>query len=523
MPQLGASLPMQTQRPALPPHAPRRRNSRLTPVLDFIGASALIAVTALQMIVLFQTINFSPAISALIVISAALNLSGLFISVAYQRVVFTITFFFTLVFFSLAPMQQLIHHFDPVMSDPWVLARAFGFCLVFSAICLIALLMMRPAHVSKSQAAEPFSQNFSSGACTLLFGLLCATLCTGVIGFGRGLFTDRTTYSSLLRAENSQPVMLLYTGALRPFAVYGSIVGLWLSWSHRRIGWLVAFCLTLAGGFLLANPLITPRFEVAALGCATVFYFSGCRRCRFLVSALLAGIALSPLFNLFRSLDVSIEYGDTGSFLVSMDYDAFSLLCHTIWHVDYYGLDYGKNIISAIFFFVPRALWPAKNEITPYYLLDSLQAFRGLWNTNLSEPLIAEGYFAFGFTGVVTITLVYVWFARFLETRTDDNRLNSIYLFCCAAPPLLFILLRGSLIVGVSVVVGHLLAIIIAVKIATMRFMTQPKSRQIGLRELGAQSAIQKEDDLRNISAKNLSPGVHSKKPFFTSIGHSGP
>jgi hypothetical protein len=446
------------------------------PIWDFIGAALLLSLTGLHIILLLQNRDLGFATDALIIISAALNVSGLLIAVAYQRTVFTITFFFTLFFFSLAPMQQMMDQFDPLMADASILMRAFGFCLIFSAICFVALLAMGPAPTQK-HGPQATSQSFSSGACALLLGLLWGAIAIGLIGFGKDLLTDRVTYAEHQQAETSLPILLLYTGALRPFTIYGSVVGLWLAWSHRRMGWSLSFGSALCGGLLLSNPLITPRFEVATLICTIIFYLGGRRHCRLLVTALLMGVAISPFFNLFRNHDGSHEYGDIGSFLVNGDYDAFSLLCHTIWHVDNYGLDYGNNIISAIFFFVPRSVWPTKNEITPYYLMESLQMYRGLWNPNLSEPLIAEGYFAFGVIGVVAVTVIYVLFAWFLELKAGENRLNAIYLFCCAAPPLLFVLLRGSLLVGMSVIVGNLLVMLLTVRIAKSRLTTKSNSR----------------------------------------------
>jgi hypothetical protein len=443
---------------------------QIAPLLDFAGMAALILLTALQTVFLLQAVDLPGYIVFLIVVSAAVNLTGLFTAIAYQRSVFTVTFFFTLVFFSLAPMQQLMNQLDPLMAEPSILARATGFCLFFSSSCLAALLVMGPAPVARQETQRlPFSA-FPVSACALLLMVLCVAIGIGLIVFGRGILTDRTTYAEILQSEASQPVFLLYKDGLRPFAIYGSVVGLWLAISYKQVGWMVAFGITLFGGLFLSNPLVTARSDVAAMICAIIFYFGGRNRNRFLVTVLLLGVLAAPLFNLFRLEEAQFEHKDLGSFLVVGDFDAFSLLCHTIWHVDYYGLDYGKNILSAIFFFVPRNIWPTKNEITPFYLTESLQTYRGLWNFNLSEPLPAEGYFAFGIAGVAIMTLFYICFAWFLEVSAGENRLKPIYLFCCAGPPTLFILMRGPLLVGFALITGHFLAICLALKLATLRF-----------------------------------------------------
>jgi len=464
---------------------PRDRQSTIFHALDFSGAAILVFVAFLHVAGLFMTQTLSAGTSFCIVLAMIANLFGLFVSIAYQRSVFVITFFFTLFFFSFAPCQQLAAHFDSVMADPWILERASFFCLVFSMLCLAALLMMGPARTNeRAPRMETAPTAFPVRSCALLIGCILLAIGIGLVWYSKALFTNRTTYFDLIQSIYPQPANLLYTGALRPFIIYGSVAGIWIAWSRQRLDWCISFGLTLLCGFILANPLITPRFEFGTMVYAVIFYFIGRSNCRLLVLALISGVIASPIFNLFRLSDARVEVTGATNFLVSMDFDAFSLICHTIWHVDYHGLSYGTNILNAILFFVPRNLWPAKMEITPFYLMDSLSTYRGLWNYNLSEPLIAEGYFAFGFTGILLITLVYLRFTWFLELSAGNDRLRITYLFCSAAPPLLFILLRGSLMVGISVIVGHLIAMTVALRLVRVRFSStdSPQTRGLGQR-----------------------------------------
>jgi len=466
--------------------APLDRHSLAVHALDFAAAAALIVIAFLHLAGLFMSVSLEAVTGLCIILSMMVNLLGLFVAVAYQRSVFVITFFFTLIFFSFATCQQLAAHFDSVMDDPWILQRASFFCLVFSIFCLAALLLIGSARAIGEQAAseQAAASAFPVRSCVLLIGAIAFSITIGLIWYSKDLFTDRTTYFDLIQAIYPQPANLLYTGALRPFIIYGSVVGIWISYSHQRLAWCMAFALTLLSGFVLANPLITPRFEFGTMLYAIIFYFLGRSHCRLLVLALFLGVAASPIFNLFRLSDSQVEVTGLTSFLVSMDFDAFSLICHTIWHVDYHGLSYGENILNAVLFFVPRNLWPGKLEITPYYLMDSLSAYRGLWNYNLSEPLIAEGYFAFGFIGIILITLAYLRFAWFLELNAGNDRLRVTYLFCSAAPPLLFILLRGSLMVGISVIVGHLIAMTVALTLVKIRFSNAGGRRSLAFRDM---------------------------------------
>jgi len=467
---------------------PLHRRSLAFHALDFTVAAALIIIAFLHLAGLFLSVSLDGITGLCIILTMVTNLFGLFTAVAYQRSVFVITFFFTLIFFSFATCQQLAAHFDSVMDDPWILLRAAFFCLVFSISCLAVLFLIGPARADTEQASNPpvAPSDFPVRSCALLICAIAFSIGVGLTWYSQNLFTDRTTFFDMIQANYPQPANLLYTGALRPFIIYGSVVGIWISYLHHRPIWCAAFALTLISGFVLANPLITPRFEFGTMLYAIIFYFLGRSHCRLLVLALFLGVAASPIFNLFRLSTSQVEVTGLTSFLVSMDFDAFSLICHTIWHVDYHGLSYGENILNAILFFVPRNLWPGKLEVTPYYLMDSLSAYRGLWNYNLSEPLIAEGYFAFGFTGIVLITLAYLRFAWFLELNAGNDRLRVTYLFCSAAPPLLFILLRGSLMVGISVIVGHLIAMTFALTIVKIRFSDAGGRRPLPIKELNA-------------------------------------
>jgi len=466
---------------------PPERDSAISRALDFSGAAFLIILGFAHLAGLFTSVSLDAGTSVCLVLAMIVNLFGLFVSITYQRSVFVITFFFTLFFFSFAPCQQLAAHFDSVMAEPWILERASFFCLVFSGFCLGALLMMGPARESQeaSVVAVTAPEDFPVRSSALLMVSILFAIAIGFLFYSQDLFTDRTTYFDLIQAKYPQPANLLYTGALRPFTIYGSVVGIWIAYSHQRLAWCFVFAFTLLAGFTLANPLITPRFEFGTMLYAVLFYFIGRKNCRLLVIALILGVAAAPIFNLFRLSDAHVDAVGPTSFLVTMDFDAFSLICHTIWHVDYHGLSYGENILNAILFFVPRTLWPTKMEITPYYLMDSLSTYRGLWSYNLSEPLIAEGYFAFGFVGIILITLAYLRFAWFLELNAGEDRLRVTYLFCSAAPPLLFVLLRGSLMVGISVIVGHLIAMTGALTLAKIRFSDKPNRRTLSRKDFG--------------------------------------
>lgn len=104
-------------------------------------------------------------------------------------------------------------------------------------------------------------------------------------------------------------------------------------------------------------------------------------------------------FNYFKNN----SFWDLSGFALSltdfktMDYDAYQMLMATVSYVDANGCVFGKNILSAILNFVPRSIWSSKMLPSGQIVAD----YYGTWFTNVSCPVMAECYFAFGFFGIL--------------------------------------------------------------------------------------------------------------------------
>src|SRR5258708_2091907 len=93
-----------------------------------------------------------------------------------------------------------------------------------------------------------------------------------------------------------------------------------------------------------------------------------------------------------------------------MDYDAYSVSSYTMLTVDSDGISWGSNILGAALFFVPRAWWPGKPPQTSWVIFGTINHTREAGTINLSTPLMAEGYYAFGWIGALLISVLYWWF-----------------------------------------------------------------------------------------------------------------
>jgi hypothetical protein len=435
-------------------------------VVDIVIAVLLAFYASWDFISLMSSNLVDDSSCLVLLVTAAINLLAVWLALRKHSLVYTAISYFNVIFFTLAPMEQLRLRFDPIYGNTEILRSALVMVIGWSLICLLFIAK------AKSVSGEGLNGGAASGGASdggkpnLAPLWLAATFASisGILIYGPQLFSSREIASKLIGEKFEFSVGLILTGTIFPFAFYGSILGLWLASSRGRTAWRGPFFFSSGLAVLLNNFTIISRYQVAVLLFFAVFLWTGPARwsARAVFVALLAGTLASPLFHVFRSTYAEVSDLNFESFFSTMDYDAFSMLCHTIFYVDRFGPVWGSNILSGVLFFVPRAIWIEKLQTTPFYLMGSLGTYRGLWSYNLSEPLIAEGYFGFGAFGAFLISLVFLTLADRLECAVPSAA-SPIYLFRFAAPIILLMVLRGSLIVGMSIIVGHLVAISLAV------------------------------------------------------------
>ena len=82
-------------------------------------------------------------------------------------------------------------------------------------------------------------------------------------------------------------------------------------------------------------------------------------------------------------------------------------------YVEEFGISWGNQLLGAILFFVPRSIWPSKPLGTGHTAIVALDQH---YFSNVSAPLIAEGYVNFGIVGVVLFALAAGWIFRKLDS-----------------------------------------------------------------------------------------------------------
>jgi hypothetical protein len=93
------------------------------------------------------------------------------------------------------------------------------------------------------------------------------------------------------------------------------------------------------------------------------------------------------------------------------DFDILQQTANAVVYVERHGIELGRNLIGALAFWVPRAVWAGK----PYGTGQEVAMSLGYPFNNLSSPMWMEGYISFGYAGVVMLIGVYGWFTARAE------------------------------------------------------------------------------------------------------------
>jgi len=135
----------------------------------------------------------------------------------------------------------------------------------------------------------------------------------------------------------------------------------------------------------------------------------------------------------FRALEVFQGNGD---------YDAFAQTNNAVNMVAQTGYSFGRQLIGALLFWVPRNLWSGKPDDTGIVIAEFMR-----YNfTNLSAPLVSELYVNGGFILVVVGFVGLGYVIRTSLHGVSESRSAAVCIVTCVVPFYLPIILRGSLL-----------------------------------------------------------------------------
>lgn len=454
----------------------RDRSVRNVGVGDIFDFFALLAVMVLLASETWKLMSERPEMgipAALLGLNGCASITGLWITLRRGYPTLLAAFYFSYVFLSVAPLQQIRLNFDPIFSHDSVLFRTILLCLMMTVIALVALyIRSRPVLPFDGRrgffSRSSYDRNFQPLA---LFTTVSLVSCGLLLLYGSSLVSSRESSAAAVADNFDKIGFVLVSACLNAFVFIGTIIGVLAARFNNNRPWLVAFLVLLVIAEFISNPMVTPRFRASELIVFALLALFGWNNTRLLLAFLLTGLAASPVFNAFRSETITGPDKRTfDTFFSNIDFDAFSMISYAVHYVEQAAYGHGSNFLATLLFFVPRTIWTEKGQQVGPLIWPQLRYYRGVGTDNLASPPMAEGFYDYGFAGA--FLLIAAIFAAFvvLERRAAAAEPASPFrLLVCLSPMLAILILRGAVIVGYAEFWGNFIALTAAVVLARLK------------------------------------------------------
>lgn len=282
---------------------------------------------------------------------------------------------------------------------------------------------------------------------------------------GTGIIFSRDDGEGVFVSENSFKTSLI-TYIARNFVTFSTALAIVYFKSSKNPLPLLLMSVLL---FVTCSPFGMPRFQTATVYCGLLIiaFPKLSKRNIFVIGFVFAFMILFPMINVFR-YDSFLEYNIAELFKESINsvtdnftdanFDAYVMLIKVQKYVQENGPTYGRQLMGAILFFVPRSIWSGKPFGSGY----TVHIAEGKYGAeaNVSCPLPAEGYINFGIFG----TLLFAAILGYVICKLDSTFFNTpnsikgirnkiVYAFI---PTIVFFMLRGDLMSTISFLVAYI-------------------------------------------------------------------
>ena len=212
------------------------------------------------------------------------------------------------------------------------------------------------------------------------------------------------------------------------------------------------------------NPIVEHRNGFGA-SFAVAFFVLAAPYIRNLKKTYLLGLLSFPIFFALGVFLAPHRYKQKGfieevfTSYNSTHFDAWSNLCAGIDFINERGFYFGKQLISAIFFWVPRSVWTNKGSGTGQELGDYLVQSEQLWFNNISSILPLEAYVDFGIIGVIVFAICFgkilVMSDKFTHSSSFPLKPVGLFISCS-----ILFLYRGPFLSSFAFTFGGILGIL---------------------------------------------------------------
>lgn len=405
------------------------------------------------------------AFSFLFLLPVILGLTHACLQPGRSRPALTTVTVFTILFYFVAPMVQLVA--DPqyfVSSMPVTTGRVVFANLATTVFCGVFLVayQLRDAHPAAPTRTIP--EHDLRAITNVLVVLAFAMAVWGVLGLGSALSTvaqDSPDEDGVVRLLKHKVAFML------PFLA----LALKISERNARrslllIGLLILTVLATKNPLYDRRNALGPVYISLAVLFAPALLRSSRRYFVGLMSIVVIGFpAVSILTHLGKKfwLDGGFSQESLGMIIyehfIDVHYDAWSSLASVQEMVSERGLYLGQQLLGTLLFFVPRSIWQDKPISSGYevgrYLMDRYY----MWFDNVSSTLPAEAYLDFGALGIPVFAVLLALFCRRLDSHigTAGGRIEFVSAMYFSL--YLMFVLRGSLLPAVAYGIGAYIAL----------------------------------------------------------------
>ena len=110
--------------------------------------------------------------------------------------------------------------------------------------------------------------------------------------------------------------------------------------------------------------------------------------------------------------------------------------------------------MSTLLFWFPRAIWEGKGVASGQLLGEYMEQKHAMWMTNISFPIISEGYIDFGILGVVIFATIFAIFSSKLDTILHNTKKPSLLFLSIMVSFSFVFIMRGPLLSSFAYTVG---------------------------------------------------------------------
>lgn len=220
--------------------------------------------------------------------------------------------------------------------------------------------------------------------------------------------------------------------------------------------------------FLLANfPTAVQRAWIGGIGLGFLALFALSKKAN-IYRTMGLPIILSFLFVFpsFKKVDLDRLFSPRA--FVYGDYDVFQMNSIIVNFTNERGIEWGRQFLGPLLFWLPRSLWENKPVGTGYYVAEeTMMRF-----SNVSAPLWSEAYINFGIVGTIVLFFLYGRISRRWEVKLASGTISlKLAVLASFISGFQVFVLRGDLMTSAT----HLLPVILVASVA----LRAPSSRNL--------------------------------------------